>query len=535
MQSTWLNTLANWNPQLLREFRGRLKLRSVLAAIALSLIVQLLMVLGVISAIDSPPTGVSKVLWEKEKWRDLWESMAWMMSYILFAAGAYFLVNDISQEERSGTMNFIRSSPRPPYQILIGKLLGVPILPYLAIAMAFPLHWFAGLHGGVPPLMIGSYDLLLGAGCVLFFSPALLLGLLNNTQRSVAGQSLVSFAYTGLMIFSFIPLYLTWNFQTTWKDFWRLKENTPWSLFDKVQWGFLPLSENIGFAHLFVLANIAIITFFVWRMLLRRFYNHSVSAMSKRLSYALVAYIQILVIGFALQTGQEPKDMLNIFMPILYIVNVLLFVSLIFALCPTRQAVLDWLRYRQPHRARAVSPPASATALWRDLVWADGSPGVVAIALNLLIANALAWPWFVLMGLKQTELTQRMLFLSAAFLLLLIFATLTQQLFIARLRNPAIWAVGIIITWFTVPPILMSLLKLMPDKIPATSVLWTVWGFPGHLLDVNPRPAVITGTMIGIVLQLLLFGLLLWQLQQQLRRLAAPVTLPAQPAHPSEI
>jgi ABC-type transport system involved in multi-copper enzyme maturation permease subunit len=217
MQSTWLNTLANWNPQLLREFRGRLKLRSVLAAIALSLIVQLLMVLGVISAIDYPPTGVSKILWEKEKWRDLWESMAWMMSYILFAVGAYFLVNDISQEERSGTMNFIRSSPRPPYQILIGKLLGVPILPYLAIAIAFPLHWFAGLRGGVPPLIIGSYDLLLGAGCVLFFSPALLLGLLNNTQRSVAGQSLVSFAYTGLMIFSLIPLYLTWNFQTTWK------------------------------------------------------------------------------------------------------------------------------------------------------------------------------------------------------------------------------------------------------------------------------------------------------------------------------
>jgi hypothetical protein len=39
---SWLDRLGNWNPQLLREIRGKLKLRNLIVAIGLSLLFQIL-------------------------------------------------------------------------------------------------------------------------------------------------------------------------------------------------------------------------------------------------------------------------------------------------------------------------------------------------------------------------------------------------------------------------------------------------------------------------------------------------------------
>lgn len=43
MFSTLLDRLGNWNPQLLRELKGRLKPRNVIITIALSLVSQLML------------------------------------------------------------------------------------------------------------------------------------------------------------------------------------------------------------------------------------------------------------------------------------------------------------------------------------------------------------------------------------------------------------------------------------------------------------------------------------------------------------
>jgi hypothetical protein len=538
MHSTWLNTLANWNPQLLREFRGRLKLRNVLAAIAISLVVQMLMVMGVQTSLKYPPSNVADVLWQQEKWRDFWETMTWIITYVLYASGTFFLVNDMAQEERSGTMNFVRSSPRPPYQILIGKLLGVPILPYLAIALALPLHGYAGIRAEVPPLVIVSFGILLIAGCILFFLPALLLGLLQNTQqKTIGGQSAGAFAYTFILLFSLVPLYLTWNFQTTWKALSQMKKYGLWTSADHY-WGFLPLSQNIWIAHGFTLLNIAIITFFFWRMLLRRFYSHTVPAMSKRLSYALVAYIQILIIGFSLRFDGTYIASSTVSFS-LYIANIVLFISLIFALSSSRQAVLDWLRYRQSHhRPSTATPSLSTTALWRDLVWADGSPSIIAIAINLLIVNALVWPWAILVAdliplLKNLDLATQTtqlgetlfgisLFAVSSIVTILIHATVIQRLFVSRLRNPVVWAAGILLTWIVVPPILLlNLLRLTNSNSVLNAVFWTFWGAPMFLADAANKTGVRTGAIVGLILQVILLVVLLWQLLRQLDRLAA--------------
>lgn len=69
-----------------------------------------------------------------------------------------------------------------------------------------------------------SFGILLIAGCILFFSPALLLGLLQNTQQKTIGGKSAG-AFTFIFLFSLILLYLTWNFQITWKMLSEMKKD----------------------------------------------------------------------------------------------------------------------------------------------------------------------------------------------------------------------------------------------------------------------------------------------------------------------
>ena len=55
------------------------------------------------------------------------------MLVALLVMGTYLLIADLSREERRGTLNFIRMSPESAKNILLGKLLGVPILVYFTV------------------------------------------------------------------------------------------------------------------------------------------------------------------------------------------------------------------------------------------------------------------------------------------------------------------------------------------------------------------------------------------------------------------
>jgi hypothetical protein len=548
MEPTWLQKLANWNPQLVRELRGRLKPQSLSATIILSLILQTLLVIGVNGSLryNPQPAAVTGA------WRSLWEMMVWILTYILLGMGAFLLSNDIAQEERAGTLNFIRSSPRPPYQILLGKFLGVPILPYIAVGLALPLHWVAGLRGGVPVWVMLSFDVLLVAGCVLFFSPALLLGLVQNPQQKpMPGYVGAAFPYTTLLLTTLIPLYLIWNFQTNWRSLSLLMQDRLWTGFD-FYWGFLPLSSNAVLSNGFTCFNIAVISFFVWQMLLRRFYSPTVTSLSKRLSYALTVYLQLLVIGFALRPTPDSTTASAVGVA-LYWVNLILFASLIFALTPSRQAIIDWLRYRQTRLNPAASvdlsvpasgdtaagtlPSLSSLALWRDFVWADGSPSVVAIMVNVVIVCALAWPWLGLEAglfpplkvLSPSQLSPGevmvdiLMFSASTALTMLIYGTLVQRLFISRLRNPRNWALGILLSWATIPPTLFRLLGFTDVDSVLHTAAWTVWGSPLFVTNSLERANAYWGAALGLIIQALCLGILLWQLFQHLRQLASKV------------
>lgn len=137
----WLIHNIRWNPQLWLEVKSRLTVRHLLVTSAASLTGQFLLWGSL-----QKQAGFAPVV---ELQFHLFHRLTWVMLLLLMAIGSYWLVKDLSKEYRRGTFTLIRLSPQASRSILLGKLLGVPILLYLAMALAIPLHLWAALSGGV--------------------------------------------------------------------------------------------------------------------------------------------------------------------------------------------------------------------------------------------------------------------------------------------------------------------------------------------------------------------------------------------------
>jgi ABC-type transport system involved in multi-copper enzyme maturation permease subunit len=170
MALPWIDQLGEWNPQLFREIKGRLKPRNILIAVTISLVGQLLLLMSFVNHLPDVPvlseeytpifnrycTGDSPYpkadgslcslvgsnsfeinwqLWCQDVF--VWLSIIGIIA--LLVGGTYMLVNDLSKEEQRGTLNFLRLSPQSGTSILTGKLLGVPILLYLVVFLALPI------------------------------------------------------------------------------------------------------------------------------------------------------------------------------------------------------------------------------------------------------------------------------------------------------------------------------------------------------------------------------------------------------------
>ncbi|NET60240.1 MAG: hypothetical protein F6K47_30090 [Symploca sp. SIO2E6] len=195
-----LDKLGDWNPQLFRELKGRLKLRNVFIAAGISLIGQIVLLLFFYSQLPfnthyrkyciekidyhqctKDSAGNILINWP-EWWHDLFTTFCCISIFILLVAGTYLLMSDLSQEERRGTLNFVRLSPRHEVNILTGKLLGVPILLYLATILTVPLQLWATVSAGIPLAKLLSFWAIAIASCLFFYSVALLSSLMSRGQ-----------------------------------------------------------------------------------------------------------------------------------------------------------------------------------------------------------------------------------------------------------------------------------------------------------------------------------------------------------------
>jgi hypothetical protein len=505
-----LDKIGNWNPQLFREIKGRLNMGNMAIASAFSLSGQLLLLMYYSAQLPvTPPnwnqtdsfysrfctleTGNSydtkcvidalgnlAIDWPMW-WLEIFIWLSILSVLALLVAGTHMLVSDLDKEERRGTLNFIRLSPQSAKTIFLGKILGVPILLYLATILAVPLHLYAGLAAQIPLNEILCFYIAVAASCALFYSTAMLFGLTTSWLGGLQPWLASAMVFVVFWI-SWIPLtraagdllhflsplaILRYQlFLVDQTDFDSLVENL-----DKLQWFYLPVGTNIASGLALCLLVCGTGTYWMWQGWQRRFPNPSATVLSKRQSYLLVICSQVIFLGFALQS--DPPDYANLIC--LLILNLVMFLALIAALTSDRQSLYDWARYR-----KQIVP--SNQKLWRrypilDLIWSDKSPAVVAIALNFLSSVIILTPWALL---EKPEI-DKFWGVICCLNLLLIYAAITQLFLFTKTRNQEILAACTVGGAIFLPPLILSLLLLTPQKAPILwlsltySAFWPLW------------------------------------------------------------
>ncbi|MBE9117816.1 hypothetical protein IQ249_18105 [Lusitaniella coriacea LEGE 07157] len=180
-----LDQLGDGNPQLYRELRSRVQLYKVVFVAGMAFFVQLSLCLFFARQISVQAHRYSRyVSWDGlGNWMVRWQLWSWDLFVVLsgiqvlmlFGLGTYLLVSDFIREKRRGTLDFIRFSPRSRQNILIGKILGVPILLYLFSGLMVPLHCASGLAAKLPLSVVLGFDIVLLVSCTLFYGMALFL------------------------------------------------------------------------------------------------------------------------------------------------------------------------------------------------------------------------------------------------------------------------------------------------------------------------------------------------------------------------
>ncbi|MEL6939321.1 MAG: hypothetical protein AAFO84_09030 [Cyanobacteria bacterium J06598_1] len=508
--SSLVSQLGNFNPQFLRECRGRLRPRSAAAALGLSVLFQFLLWTSVTGSAGDEVTV--------DDWLDICQSLTWVIPYALFTLGGYYIVDDLTQEAKSGTLNFIRLSPRPAREILLGKLLGVPILPALLVAAMIPLHVVSGLLGGLSPLLLGSYYLIVIAGAITVFTLALLVGLGSGNSSALAKQRAVSaIAFSGLVVFGIAPLFMSWNTFCIWPSV-PTGEVLSRDFNVVLEWMYLPITGNPLFGHIFTLGTLAIAAALIWRIAVRKFRIPEATLLSKRLSYVIVAYLNILAWGFLQTREMDSYDRLGGLAGI-YAMDVALGFALIFALVPSRQMLLNWLSYRPSGQKSGGTQQAN----WLDWIWVDVSPSMGAIAINFIIVAALLVPSLLLfiIGSGESISIPGLIFSTVSLgLSALTYAAIVQLIFSMRLRAPMAWAVGTVAVLAIVPVLVLTFLNVWNGDSKVIDVLVTFLGVPALIWTESEIPPV---AIVGLVGQICFLGFVWTRFNQNLKKLVRPV------------
>ena len=559
MFSKILDKLGDGNPQLLREIKGKLKPRNLLISGGISLMGQFLVFLSFqaqipvpnlnnlqrnfqhklctgtgIKEISAPPSPPGVYAPPPEKlynlctlnaagdgfeinWHLWWQEMFIVLSLIsifgLIVAGVYMLINDLAQEEKRGTLNFIRLSPQSGKNILVGKILGVPILLYFVTLLAFPLHLYAGFAANINPAIIFGFDGVLILSCIFFYTAALLFGLFGQGFKGFQpwiGSGLVLFflwlatakpilensadwinLFSPGILLAYLPKY-THKYYYLNDIYWEYFKVEKLRFFGQL------LGENYISTLTLITVNLLVGISCLWTSLNSRFVNPNKPILTKAQSYILVASWQMLLLGFSLYDynynyGYQYRMRENF--QIIIVSNLILFLGLIAALSPQRQTLLDWARYGQEKKKD----------LWdmsdiKDLLFHEKSPAILTIAVNLGIMAVILGLWTFTWGNKN-HASEALASLIVTISIILVYAIIAQTILFARSPRSSQLALGAIAGLILIPIPLFLALQIDPYKHP---LWWMFTAFPW----VGVEKATAMSVFIASVSQLSIFTVL---------------------------
>jgi hypothetical protein len=144
----FLDRVGNWNPQFRRELKQRINLPNLAIATLISILTQVLTLI----LPDPRVLEFNNHYWyiTPSWWLHICELLDCEIWFVLALGGIYLIAKDFDREIRTGTLDLINLSPVQPWEIVLGKLLGVPVLIYWVVLLALPLHTIALVQMAVP-------------------------------------------------------------------------------------------------------------------------------------------------------------------------------------------------------------------------------------------------------------------------------------------------------------------------------------------------------------------------------------------------
>lgn len=501
-----INQIGDWNPQFLREVKGRLNKRNVLLVCATSLLLQFGVFVyfqGLLPNANHATSIVSNryctgkyldinyecfldafgnVITNWPLWfQETFACLSLIGFFTVIVAGTYLLIHDLATEERRDTLNFIRLSPQSPSSILLGKMLGVPILVYLGLCLAIPMHLWLGLNGKAPLYMIlGFYGIFITTS-FLYFSGALLFGLigvwLGGFQAWLGGGAVFGFLLITKQVLSVSTSYnyplLILNLVNPYYFIPHALEyvSNNDSISANFYWFVLPIGNSwmitIGFAMLIH----CLCAYFIWQSLQRCFRDRNTTMLSKQQSYLVTLAFTIITIGCAnwselvfSTAGSNYSYAVRENISCLIFLNFWFFLYLIAALSPQRHTIQDWARYRH-----LAMQQGSKNSLMAELIWGEKSPGIVAITINVVIAISALILFNIVSISNLNDQLNALLAFTFAGSLVVIYAALTQLLLLMKNSQRLFWTNGILGAVIILPVIACAIFFSYPGN---NSLFW---------------------------------------------------------------
>ncbi len=532
---TMSDRIGELNPQLMRELKSRLSWRNLGITVFLSILVQGMVLIGqyaklpVLQGVNSrqysnteycfalPYTPTSSVAnvgnckldafnhllinWPKW-WGDTSLGISTVMFMGLFAGGVYLLASNISQEERRGTLDFIRLTPQRVGSIMGGKLAGVPILVYLGTALALPLQIHAVHEAQLARINVLSWDLLMVSMGILLYLAAIL------TTMWFKAQSILLAGLTLCLSYPLIHTSLLW---------YGKYKNVG------IYWYGLHLGNQV-FAYLLFTGVASVGIYWLYQATRRRYLKPTATVLSKKQSYLWSGMYHLILIGFAIgkyrhySYGEDER--IGFHLPFglngygsdsSIIISTFAFgwlMLLVPLLLPSQQSLVEWSRQRPAFASKGRS-------LLSDLIGYDKSPAILAVAINMAIATIIWLPPSLLTHGSDRIVPKILLGIGMSTALVVIYSTIAHWCLFWKVNQRHAWTAGIIGGLVVLPLVFGALLNVNSSSGNNPAFLFS----PFLWTSIKQVPGFISvGVFLALLGAMMWLNLRLWRVLKKIGR-----------------